>query len=760
MALALVLVLCVIGGTVSLGQGRGASSSKARHKGGKALSALQSEHAAQKARGRSTRTFKSRNPLLGLVGDWVVSDAVASGSPFALRDTLEALGMQDISQAGNVVSGRLPIESIDALEGVDALQFARPSYAMVNTGSIDSQGDAAMRADDARALFGVDGTGITVGTLSDSFDRFSGAAGDVASGDLPAAIVVLDDSVAGTDEGRAMMQIIHDGAPGAGQAFHTAFGGQADFALGIQELAGCPVGSEPGCTPGGVAADVIVDDVIYFSEPMFQDGIIAQAVDHVAGAGVSYFSSAGNYGRDSYEAEFRVGAPGPTGTLHDFDPGPGIDTCQAITIPSGTTFFSFQWTEPFFSAGGVGSASDLDIRLFFAGCSTFTGLGGVEANVGNDPVEVFGVANSGGSITLGLQITHSAGPFPRRLKYVAFSSSAFSINEFDTASGTIFGHANAAGAEAVGVAYYGFTPEFGVSPPVLEWFSSAGSSPIYFDASGVSLPTPAVRAKPGIVAPDGVSSTFPGLFFGTSAAAPHAAGVAALILEAAGSLPPGDVYAALESTAIDMDDPATGGFDAGFDYGTGFGLIDAILAVDKVVAPVLTMSKSVDKVTATPGEALVYTLTYRNTGNGRATDVTISDVVPAYTTFVSASGGGTQTSGTVNWAIGDVPAGVTESVTLTVWITEGRVCRSIKTPGRAKSVRSGKSAKSRDLVDCVSEVTNNGAIQSTEVPTSVRSNTAVTQVVKARSMKSAKDRSTKSKKSEKSEKSGKARRTR
>ena len=69
MALALVLVLCVIGGTVSLGQGRGASSSKARHKGGKALSALQSEHAAQKARGRSTRTFKSRNPLLGLVGD-------------------------------------------------------------------------------------------------------------------------------------------------------------------------------------------------------------------------------------------------------------------------------------------------------------------------------------------------------------------------------------------------------------------------------------------------------------------------------------------------------------------------------------------------------------------------------------------------------------------------------------------------------------------------------------------------------------------
>ena len=110
-----------------------------------------------------------------------------------------------------------------------------------------------------------------------------------------------------------MMQIIHDGAPGAGQAFHTAFGGQADFALGIQELAGCPVGSEPGCTPGGVAADVIVDDVIYFSEPMFQDGIIAQAVDHVAGAGVSYFSSAGNYGGIRTRPSFVWARPVPRG---------------------------------------------------------------------------------------------------------------------------------------------------------------------------------------------------------------------------------------------------------------------------------------------------------------------------------------------------------------------------------------------------------------------------------------------------------------
>ena len=342
-----VLVSFLLWGNTALAQRAEDVKAGVMPKCGLALAALHEEHAAHNRR-RRRKAFKPRNPLLRVHRGRVVIDAVASGYSNSLREDLEALGMQDISQVGNVVSGLLPISSIDEMEALGSLQFARPSYAMTRGGLTTSQGDRAMRADEARALFGVDGSGITVGTLSDSFDALGGAAGDVISGDLPAGIVVLDITAGGTDEGRAMMQLIHDAAPGASQAFHSAFNGQADFALGIQELAGCPVGSEPGCTPGGVTADVIVDDVIYFAEPMFQDGIIAQAVDVVVDAGVSYFSAAGNNARDSYEADFDL-----VGVLHDFDPGPGVDTCQTITIPTGTTIFSLQWTEPFFSVSGI-----------------------------------------------------------------------------------------------------------------------------------------------------------------------------------------------------------------------------------------------------------------------------------------------------------------------------------------------------------------------------------------------------------------------
>lgn len=388
------------------------------------------------------------------------------------------------------------------------------------------------------------------------------------------------------DEGRALMEIVHDVAPGTQQMFHTTEFGQASFAQGILDLR-------------NAGARVIVDDILYLAEPMFQDGAIAQAVDQVVAQGAVFFSAAGNQARVSYEGPFRPsGVPIDEGggficEAHDFDPDPArVDIFQRIDVSRVfSAQFSLQWDQQFFSvSGSPGAASDLDILLLDEDGPIMGGVG-VNINTGGDPVEVvtFSLPTQ---LAVDLVITRCDGPGPQLMKYVSFGGSTDGlavINEFATASGTIYGHANARGAEAVGAADYQRTPAFGFTPPVIEDFSAAGGVAIRLNTAGQPLSTPEVRTKPGIVAPDGVNTTsfffdqdddndtFPN-FFGTSAAAPHAAGIAALVLEKNGSLSPDDVYTRLRSNAIDMDDPATPAFDTGFDFRTGFGLVDAVRA--------------------------------------------------------------------------------------------------------------------------------------------------------------------------------------
>jgi subtilase family protein len=138
-----------------------------------------------------------------------------------------------------------------------------------------------------------------------------------------------------------------------------------------------------------------------------------------------------------------------------------------------------------------------------------------------------------------------------------------------------FGHSAAAGANCI-AAYDVFHPN------IPEDFTSPGPVTIYFDANNNRLPAPQVRLKPDIAAADGSNNTFfpigpaPGLvdsqfdpddypnFYGTSAASPHAASLAALVLQAhggPGSLTPQQVKTLLQLTAFPHDlDPfvATG----------------------------------------------------------------------------------------------------------------------------------------------------------------------------------------------------------
>jgi subtilisin family serine protease len=604
---------------------------------GASLAVLQKASARRSAERDVTRGVTNKLPALrasqGYVSVSAYGDDLAS-----LRAQLEAKGLVNAVAHATAVSGKAPIAALGDMASTAGLKFLRPTLAMARKHPVISQGDRSLRADLARRESGVTGKGIRIGVLSDSYDcapgafepgaPFTRAAEDKANGDLPADVIVLKDLAPAptpdcSDEGRAMMQLIHDVAPGSPLAFYTAFESQEDFAAGILALA-------------SAGSKVIVDDIIYFAEPMFEDGIIAQAVDDVYADGVAYFSSAGNDARASYESRFRLSTEeGLSGLRHDFAAGRAVDGLQTATASAGSaTLLSVQWDQPSLSSNGRrGAQSDVDVWFYDMNgepieictddpAQVVCQIPGFDANVGADAVETPILVNfSDADLEVQIGIELYDGPSPNYLKYVWFDLDAgvFTVDEYDTASGTVYGHANAAGAEAVGAAAWYQTEEWGSPlrpqcvPACLNSFSSAGGTPIFFGANGRRLSFPVVRLKPGVTGPDGGNTSFflfdlgfevPGTsepdglpnFFGTSASAPHVAAVAALMLDQRArdiathkrflgprNLSPDLIYWALRLTADDMTLRNFGGDIGpqrvdnakGFDFDTGFGFVDA-----------------------------------------------------------------------------------------------------------------------------------------------------------------------------------------
>jgi Subtilase family len=505
----------------------------------------------------------------------------------ALLHQLQSIGLTHGSSWGVLASGTIAVDKLGALghllNGHD-LGFAHESGMQTSAGLVDSQADVAEHGGIARHDFLVNGSGVGVGVLSDSFDTNSHAsthmADDIASGDLPADTTILQDIAHGSDEGRGMAQLVHDIAPGASIEFATAFTGQAGFANNIVALA-------------NDGNQVIVDDVSYFFELAYQEGPIAQAVDQVTAAGVSYFSSAGNNGHEGLEEAWHsgrdyLGGQGNGGyTLMKFASG---QTYLPVTLAAGEIFI-LQWDEPGATAGGVGSASDLDLFLTDKHGATIYAAS-LGANIGGDPVEGFQI-NGGEGGTYYLRVGLYAGPAPTEIKLMALGNGApVDLDPNHTATGnfndgTMYGHAAADGAIAVGAVRYDATPAWGVNPPDSEFFTSAGPTRISFDNAGNRLAAPEDRGV-YISAADGANTTFFGFnydrdgypnFFGTSAAAPDAAAVAALMIEAHAGLTPADIANLLQDSCLDMDNAATHGFDNGPDAETGAGFIQADLAV-------------------------------------------------------------------------------------------------------------------------------------------------------------------------------------
>jgi hypothetical protein len=246
--------------------------------------------------------------------------------------------------------------------------------------------------------------------------------------------------------------------------------------------------------------------------------------------------------------------------------------------------------------------------------------------LGHDPVQLMFVYNradaagNSSAETLNIVVGLVSGTAPGRIKIVVEDDGRGSTiaPQFATNSGTLQGHPGAAGAAAVGAAFFANTPSCGFVP-TLEFFSSAGGDPILFDATGARLATPVFRQKPDFVGPDGGNDTFLGFtladggptdastvteclnnsafpnFFGTSAAAPHVAGIAVLLLQAAPSLTPIQLYGLLQQSAVPIGTAPTA---TSPNFAAGYGFVQADMAAINVpvaeiivpAAPTLTLA--------------------------------------------------------------------------------------------------------------------------------------------------------------------------
>ena len=558
----------------------------------------------------------------------VMVDIRADVTPAVLA-RIQSLGGTVINSVPRYQSirARLPLAALEPLATLEAVQFIRPAdqpitdqvlqrsdvaRAVVATSKVNtSEGDVAHQANVARQTYTVDGTGIGIGVISDGVETL---ADQQATGDVPGQVFVLPGQEGGSfdlacggrssgTEGTALFEIVHDLAPGADLFFATGGGGRAQMAQNIEDL----------CAAG---ADIIVDDIGYLGASAFQDDVIAKAITAAAANGCFYFSSAGNAGNLNdatagvWEGDFANGGTlslnglNSGAVVHDF--GGGVTGNRIKT--NSTRPIILQWADPV-----DGSANDYDLFLIDADDNVLASSTSTQDGT-QDPIEYIGGSCSNDREDNRLVIVKNSGAEDR---YVRLNYARGGL-EIATA-GQTFGHSaskDAIGVAAVDVGDAGGAGGVFDGTESVETFSSDGLRRIFFEADGTPITAGnflastdggRVLQKPDLAAADGVSTSTPGFstFRGTSAAAPHAAAIAALMLEAAGgpaNVTPAALRTAMTGAALDIE--ATG-----VDRDSGAGIVMAPGAVDAVDVAVAdrngapTVSGTISDRTFAPGDA-------------------------------------------------------------------------------------------------------------------------------------------------------------
>ena len=491
----------------------------------------------------------------------ILVDIKGAATPEVLRRIEDVGGAVINSHARfRAIRARVPIGRLEELAATPGVGLIGPAAKPVLRKIDTSQADVAHRADLVRSTFNVDGGGVKQCAISDSVESLSSLQG---TGDLPPVVDVLaGQSGSGSSEETALLEIMFDLAPGANLGFATALGGQAQFAQNIIDL------HTGGCR-------VLVDDVFYFAEPVYQDGPIAEAIDQVTSAGALYFSSAGNSGNLNdgtsgvWEGDY---VNSSQGQLHSFGAGGSFGGVGNNITGDPPFAIILQWSDP-----QGGSANDYDLFLFdptgttvlAASTATQDGLDGNDFPIEGIDSSLF---NDFGNVLVVNRFSGAA-----RHLHLNTIRGRLAVGT----AGQISGHTWARSAIAVAAVNQALAGGAFDGNETVETFSSDGPRRVFYEADGAAI-TPGnflatggeLRLKPELSAADGVAVATPGFnpFFGTSAAAPHAAAIAALLLSASSQPSPAAVRQAMFDSALDIE-------DIGFDRDSGHGIVDAFAAI-------------------------------------------------------------------------------------------------------------------------------------------------------------------------------------
>lgn len=520
--------------------------------------------------------------------------AVASVPPAELE--LPPFGMIDVL---------LPLDQLDEVAELPwVLAITPPGYADSDSHPINptnSEGVPLHGADLAQQ-FGVDGSGVTIGVISNGVASLVTAQ---ASGELP-AVTVLNSG--GQDEGTAMLEIIHDMAPGATLLYDDGAGTSPNnITRHFNALVNLLVNG----------ANVIAEDLFFNAEPVFQQGLLAFTAETIAGLGVSVHSSAGNRAQNHAARVAAVGTgSGPDGSNGPFSNctvnptnvvaiAPGGDTTfdlvlgSAGTPPQGSSF-TLQWSEPraIFPTTGQGGFTNLDLFVMDAGLTTCLAESvGVQANGVGDTIEQIampaGLAGTAVKIVVNVTGTSTAvSPPTLDLRWVNTQTQI----DAPTAAGSLNPDSNYIGLASSSAAYLVTTSALAATSsrgPVQLGSTTicpggAAGPCVGVAGSGLtSFPGPTWTAAAGVsVSGAGGfgSGTCPAVnpgdcrFFGTSAAAPHAAACDALVRDALAN--PGSPVAPVAARMSDTADAVL----PNVPNAVGAGLLDCFTAVGPPMA--------------------------------------------------------------------------------------------------------------------------------------------------------------------------------